>query len=166
MRTLRLISATAAIMLLGAGAVSAQDTKTDQTPGARAGTAPKVSSESQGSADVTSKRTARHVGTRYADRRHGPIYDSYQGDPGYYGSAWGCAHASSNGNFGIGYAHRTQAEAKSVALAACGRQGGNGCYIISCSPKADTEAQALALWPQESPGPGSFHCGSPGEPNC
>jgi|SRR5271155_1782478 len=33
MRTLRLISATAAILLLGAGAVSAQGTKTDVTPG-------------------------------------------------------------------------------------------------------------------------------------
>ena len=36
MRTLRLISTTAAIMLLGAGAVSAQGIKTDQTPSASA----------------------------------------------------------------------------------------------------------------------------------
>ena len=33
MRTLRLISTAAAIVLLSAGAVSAQGTKTDQTPG-------------------------------------------------------------------------------------------------------------------------------------
>ena len=36
MRTLRLISTTAAILLLGAGAVSAQGMKTDETPGAPA----------------------------------------------------------------------------------------------------------------------------------
>lgn len=136
MKTLRLISAAAAIMLLGAGTVSAQDMKKDQTPGVpaaqqsapaeniapapkadqskvpettgqaapiapeannkqqatgkddRAGTAAKVSSEGRGSADVTAKRTARHVGTRYAGRRHGPFYDSYRGEPGYYG----CRH--------------------------------------------------------------------------
>ena len=140
MRTLRLISAAAAIMLLGAGGVSAQDMKADQTPGvpaaqqsapaknvapapkadqskvpettgqaapiasegknkqqttdkgAPAGTAAKVSSEGQsqgqGSADVTSKRAARHGGARYANRRHGPFYDTYRGDRGYYG----CRH--------------------------------------------------------------------------
>src|ERR1700692_4128511 len=135
MRTLRLISTAAAIVLLSAGAVSAQGTKTDQTPGvpaaqqsapaekmapalksdqseapektgqaaltapeyknkqlatdkgAPAGAAAKGSSDAQGSADVTSKRTARHGGNRYAGR-HGPFYDSYRGDYGYYG----CRH--------------------------------------------------------------------------
>ena len=133
MRTLRLISTAAAIMLLGAGAVLAQDTKTDQMSGvpaaqqgapaekiapavksdkapektgqtapiapesndksqamdkgAPAGVAAKGSSDAQGSADVKSKRTARHGGARYAGR-HGPFYDSYRGDPGYYG----CRH--------------------------------------------------------------------------
>jgi hypothetical protein len=130
------MSTAAAILLLGAGAVSAQGTKTDQTSGvpaaqqsapaekmapalksdqskapeqtgqvtpiapeannkqpmmdkgASAGAAAKGSSMAQGSADVTSKRTARHVGARYADRRHGPFYDSYRGGPGYYG----CRH--------------------------------------------------------------------------
>jgi hypothetical protein len=188
MRTL-LISTTAVILLLSTGLVSAQNVKTDRTSGAPTAQqnspaekmAPVVKSdqiktsekagqagpsEANGSAVVKSERTARHVGTHYADRRHGPLYDSYPGDPDYYASAWGCAHGSSNGNFGVGYAHRTQADAKSVALAICEREGGSGCYIISCSPKAETEAQAQTIWPQAHSGPGSFHCGSPGEPNC
>jgi hypothetical protein len=108
MKPLRLISATAAILLLGAGAVSAQGMKTDQTSGvpaaqqnappeklapagksdkinapektgqaapttpesdnkqttdkgAPAGTAAIGSSDHDGSADVKSKRTERHV---------------------------------------------------------------------------------------------------------
>jgi len=122
MRTLRLISATAAILLLGAGAVSAQGMKTDEAPGAPAaqqnvpaeimapagksdqstapesdnkpqttdkgvpaGAAAKGSSDADGSADVKSKRTARHVGTRYAGGHHGPLYNSYRGDLGYRG---------------------------------------------------------------------------------
>jgi hypothetical protein len=122
MRTLRLISTTAAILLLGAGAVSAQDMKTDKTPGAPAaqqnapaekmapamksdqskasesdnkpqttdkgapaGVAAKGSSDAAGSADVKSKRTARHVGARYAGGHHGPLYNSYRGDLGYRG---------------------------------------------------------------------------------
>src|ERR1700676_929315 len=132
MRALRLISTTAAILLLGAGAVSAQGMKTDQTPGAPAaqqnapaeimapavksdqskapektgqvaptapisdnkqqntdkgapaGAAAKDSSDVVGSADVKSKRTARHVGARYAGY-HGPLYNSYRGDRGYRG---------------------------------------------------------------------------------
>ena len=128
MRTLRLISTTAAILLLGAGVVSAQDIKTDETPGAPAaqqnapaekmaptvksdqikapektgqaaptapesnnkqqttdkgapaGAAAKGSSDADGSADVKSKRTERHVGARYASRHHGPLYNSYRGD--------------------------------------------------------------------------------------
>ena len=142
MKTLRLISAAAALVLLSAGTVSAQDTKTDQTPGASAaqqsvpaaqqsapadkmapavksdrtvpektgqatptapesnnkqqmtdkgaaaGAAAKGSSDAQGSADVTSRRTAHHGGAHYAARRHGPFYDSYRGDRGYYG----CRH--------------------------------------------------------------------------
>src|SRR5580700_7309123 len=110
MRNLRLISTAAAILLLGAGAVSAQNTKTDETPaapaaqqnappekmapaaksdpikapeksgqaapaaptsdtkqqttdkGVPAGAAAKESSDANGSADVKSKRTARHYG--------------------------------------------------------------------------------------------------------
>ena len=134
MRTLRLISTTAAILLLGAGAVSAQGMKTNDTqPSAPAvqqnapaekmapagksdqikapqkigqaapkalqsdnkqqttdksmpaGAAAKGSSDANGSADVKSKRTARHVGARYAVRHHGPLYNSYRGDRGYYG---------------------------------------------------------------------------------
>ena len=133
MRTLRLISTTAAILLLGAGAVSAQGMKTTETPsvpavqqnapsekmapagksdqikapekigqaapkapesgnkqqtmdkGTPAGAAAKGSSDANGSADVKSKRTARHVGARYAGRHHGPLYNSYRGDRGYYG---------------------------------------------------------------------------------
>jgi len=133
MRTLRLISTTAAILLLGAGAVSAQAMKTNETPsvpavqqnapaekmapvgksdqikapekigqavpkapesgnkqqttdkGTPAGAAAKGSSDANGSTDVKSKRTARHVGARYAGRHHGPIYNSYRGDRGYYG---------------------------------------------------------------------------------
>jgi hypothetical protein len=133
MRTLRLISTTAAILLLGAGAVSAQGMKTNETPsvpalqqnapaekmapagksdqikapekigqaapkatesgnkqqttdkGTPAGAAAKGSSDANGSADVKSKRTARHVGARYAGRHHGPLYNSYRGDRGYYG---------------------------------------------------------------------------------
>ena len=133
MRTLRLISTTAAILLLGAGAVSAQGMKTndassapavqqnapaekmapagksDQTKapekigqvapkapqsdnkqqttdkGAPAGAVAKGSSDANGSVDVKSKRTARHVGARYAGRHHGPLYNSYRGDRGYYG---------------------------------------------------------------------------------
>jgi hypothetical protein len=125
MRTLRLISTTAAILLLGAGAVSAQNVKkTDQTPGAPAaqqnappekmapagksdqikvpektqsdsnqqttdkaapaGAAAKVSSDADGT-NVKSKRTARHVGARYAGGHHGPLYNSYRGDWGYRG---------------------------------------------------------------------------------
>ncbi len=132
MRTL-LISTTAAILLLGAGAVSAQGIKTDETPGApaaqqsapaenmapaiksdqsktpektgqaatiapasdnkqqttdkgaAAGAAAKGSSEANGSAVVQSKRTERHGGARYASRYHGPLYNSYRGDHGYYG---------------------------------------------------------------------------------
>jgi hypothetical protein len=133
MRTLRLISTTAAILLLGVGAVSAQAIKTDQMPGAPAAqlnappekmapagksdqikapektgqaapTAPvsenkpqtavkgapasaaaKDSSDANASADVKSKRTARHVGPRYAGGHHGPLYNSYRGDLGYRG---------------------------------------------------------------------------------
>ena len=131
MRTLRLISTTAAILLLSAGVVSAQGMKTNETPsapaaqqnapaenlatavksdqiktpektgqaaptvpesdnkqqttdkGAPAGAAANGSSEASGSADVKSKRTARHVGARYAGRHHGPLYNSYRGDHGY-----------------------------------------------------------------------------------
>jgi len=134
MRTLRLISTTAAILLLGAGAVSAQNMKkTDETPGAPAaqqnappekvapagksdpikapektgqtvptapesankqqttdkgvpaGDAAKVTSDADRSTDVKSKRTARHVGGRYAGGHHGPLYNSYKGDWGYRG---------------------------------------------------------------------------------
>ena len=133
MRALRLISTTAAILLLGAGAVSAQGMKTNETPsvpalqqnapaekmapagkadqtkapekigqaapkapqsdnkqqttdkGTPAGAAAKGSSDANGSTDVKSKRTARHVGARYAGRHHGPFYNSYRGDRGYYG---------------------------------------------------------------------------------
>ena len=125
MRTLRLMSTAAAILLLGAGAVSAQNMKkTDQTPGAPAaqqnappekmapagksdqikvpektqsdsnqqttdkgapaGAAAKVSSDADGT-NVKSKRTARHVGVRYAGGHHGPLYNSYRGDWGYRG---------------------------------------------------------------------------------
>jgi hypothetical protein len=131
MRTLRLISTTAAILLLGAGAVSAQGMKNDVTPGAPAaqqnappekiapaaksdpikapektgqtvptapankqqttdkaapaGNAAKVSSDADRSNDVKSKRTARHIGARYAGGHHGPLYNSYRGDWGYRG---------------------------------------------------------------------------------
>jgi len=134
MRNLRLISTTAAILLLGAGAVSAQNIiKTDETLGAPAaqqnappekiapaaksdpikapektgqtvptapesanrqqttdkaapaGEAAKVSSDTDQSNDVKSKRTARHVGARYAGGHHGPLYNSYRGDWGYRG---------------------------------------------------------------------------------
>ncbi len=130
MRTL-LISTTAAILLLGASAVSAQGIKTDETPGAPAAqqnapaenmapavksdqiktpektgqaaptvpdnkqqrtdkgapasAAAKGSSEADGSAVVKSKRAERHGGARYASRHHGPLYNSYRGDRGYYG---------------------------------------------------------------------------------
>jgi hypothetical protein len=134
MRTIRLISTTAAILLLGAGALSAQNIKTDETtPGASAaqqnappekiapaaksdsikapektgqavpiapqstnkqrmtekaapaGDTGKVSSDADRSTDVKSKRTARHVGARYAGGHHGPLYNSYRGDWGYRG---------------------------------------------------------------------------------
>ena len=133
MRTLRLISTAAAILLLSAGVVSAQGMKTNETPsapaaqqnapaeimapavksdksktlektwqaaptapasdnkqqtmdkGAPAGAAAKGSSEANGSTDVKSKRSARHVGVRYAGRHHGPLYNSYRGDRGYGG---------------------------------------------------------------------------------
>jgi len=133
MRTLRLISTTAAILLLGAGAVSAQGMKNDVTSGAPAalqnappekiapaaksdpikapektgqvaptspesankqqttdkaapaGEAAKVSSDADHSTDVKSKRTARHVGARYASGHHGPLYNSYRGDWGNRG---------------------------------------------------------------------------------
>jgi hypothetical protein len=141
MRTLRLISTTVAILLLGAGAVSAQGMKTNETPsapaaqqnasaeimapavksdksktlektgqaaptapasdnkqqtldkGAPAGAAAKGSSEANGSTDVKSKRSARHVGARYAGGHHGSLYNSYRGDRGYrgcrsYGHSW------------------------------------------------------------------------------
>jgi len=80
-------------------------------------------------------------------------------------AAWGCAHNSANGYQGVGYAHRTQAEAKRVALAICRRMGGEGCYIVGCSPHANTEAEAAALWPGLAV-PGGVHCGSRGEPKC
>jgi hypothetical protein len=133
MRTLRLISTTAAIVLLGAGVVSAQGMKTDETvgapavqqnapaekmapavksdqskapdktgqalpttpgsdtkqqttdKGAPAGATTKVSSDAEGSADVKSKRTARHMGARYASGHHRSLYNSYRGDHGYRG---------------------------------------------------------------------------------
>jgi hypothetical protein len=133
MSTLRLISTTAAILLLGAGAVSAQGMKTNETPsvpalqqnapaekmapagksdqikapekigqaapkapesgnkqqttdkGTPAGAAAKGSSDANGSTDVKSKRTARHVRARYAGGNHGPFYNSYRGDRGNYG---------------------------------------------------------------------------------
>jgi hypothetical protein len=116
MRALRLISTAAAILLLGAGAVSAQGMKTNETSGAPAAqqNAPAekmapagksdqskvpesdnkqqttdkgapAASEANGSTDVKSKRTARHVGARYAGGHHGPLYNSYRGDRGYGG---------------------------------------------------------------------------------
>jgi hypothetical protein len=121
MRALRLISTAAAILLLGAGAVSAQGMKTNETSGAPAAqqnapaekmapagksdqskvpesdnkqqttdkgapaAAAKGSSEANGSTDVKSKRTTRHVGARYAGGHHGPLYNSYRGDRGYGG---------------------------------------------------------------------------------
>lgn len=128
MRELRLLSTTAAILLLGAGAVSAQAMKTNETPsvpavrqnapaekmapvgksdqikapekigqaapkapesgnkqqttdkGTLTGAAAKGSSDANGSTDVKSKRTARHVRARYAGGHHGPFYNSYRGD--------------------------------------------------------------------------------------
>jgi hypothetical protein len=140
MRTLRLIPTAAAILLLSAGAVSAQGMKTNETPSAPAAqqnapaeimapavksdksktldktgqaapTAPASDNKQQttdkgappgaaakgssanGSTDVRSKRSARHVGARYAGRHHGPLYNSYRGDRGYrgcrgYGHSW------------------------------------------------------------------------------
>ena len=126
MRNIRLISTTAAILLLGAGAVSAQGMKNDVTPGAPAaqqnappekvppaagksdqikvpektqsdsnqqttdkgvpaGDAAKISSDTDHSTDVKSKRAARHVGVRYAGGHRGPLYDSYRGNWGYRG---------------------------------------------------------------------------------
>ena len=125
MRTLRLISTTAAILLLGAGAISAQGMKNDVTPGAPAaqqnappekvapagksdqikvpektqsdsnqqttdkaaptGDGAKVSTDTDHSTDVKSKRAARHVGARYAGGHRGPLYDSYRGNWGYRG---------------------------------------------------------------------------------
>jgi hypothetical protein len=134
MRTIRLMSTTAAILLLSAGALSAQNNKTDETtpsapaaqqnappekiaPAAKsdpskapektgqavptapqstkkqqttekaapAGDTGKVSSDADRSTDVKSKRTARHVGARYAGGHHGPLYNSYRGDWGYRG---------------------------------------------------------------------------------
>jgi hypothetical protein len=132
MRALRLISTTAAILLLGAGAVSAQVMKTNETSvpaaqqnapaekmapagksdqikapekigqaapkapesgnkqqttdkGALAGAAAKSSSDANGSTDVRSNRTARHVRARYAGGHHGPFYNSYRGDRDYRG---------------------------------------------------------------------------------
>jgi hypothetical protein len=106
---------TAAILVLGAGAISAQGMKNDVTPGAPAaqqnappekiapaaksdqikapektqsdsnqqttdkgvpaGDAAKVSSDTDHSTDVKSKRTARHFGARYAGGHRGPLYD-------------------------------------------------------------------------------------------
>jgi hypothetical protein len=121
MRTRLLISTAAAILLLGAGAVSAQGMKTDETPaapaaqqnappekmappgksdeskapesdinkkqakdkGIPAGTAAKGSSDTNGTADVKSKRASRHIGGRYAGGYHG-LFDSYRGDRGSY----------------------------------------------------------------------------------
>ena len=59
--------------------------------GVPAGDAAKVSSDADRSTDVKSKRTARHVGARYAGGHHGPLYDSYRGDWGYRG----CYHRHS-----------------------------------------------------------------------
>jgi hypothetical protein len=53
--------------------------------GAPASAAAKGSSEANGSAVVKSKRAERHGGARYASRHHGPLYNSYRGDRGYYG---------------------------------------------------------------------------------
>jgi hypothetical protein len=53
--------------------------------GAPAGAAAKGSSDANGSADVTSKRTARHAGARYAGRHNGPLYNSYRGHRSHRG---------------------------------------------------------------------------------
>jgi hypothetical protein len=50
---------------------------------APAGDTGKVSSDADRSTDVKSKRSARHVGARYAGGHHGPLYNSYRGDWGY-----------------------------------------------------------------------------------
>jgi hypothetical protein len=52
---------------------------------APAGEAAKVSSDADHSTDVKSKRTARHVGARYASGHHGPLYNSYRSDWGNRG---------------------------------------------------------------------------------
>jgi hypothetical protein len=61
----------------------ASDNKQQTTEGVPAGAAAKGSSDANGSPDLKSKRTARHVGARYAGRHHGPLYNSYRG--GYRG---------------------------------------------------------------------------------
>ena len=70
----------------GQAAPIAPDNKQQATDkGAAAGAGAKGSSEANGSAVAKSKRTERPGGARYASRHHGPLYNSYRGDHGYYG---------------------------------------------------------------------------------
>ena len=112
MRQLRLLSATAAILLLGVCAVWAQDTKTNEVTGTPPAAqqnappskmAPALKSDKQATPDKGAStagaaarsssdadRTAgnghrRHVAGRYEGGRNGPIYDSYRGHRGYHG---------------------------------------------------------------------------------
>lgn len=111
MRQLRLLSATAAILLLGVCAVSAQDIKTNETTGAAPAAqqnappermAPAVKSDKQVTTDKGASTGAvargssdadraapnghrRHFAGRYEGGRNGPYYDSYRGHRGYHG---------------------------------------------------------------------------------
>lgn len=110
MRQLRLLSATAAILLLGVSAVSAQGTKTNETTAAPSATqqnaptektAPVLKSDKQVTTDKgasagamardsSADRTAhnghrRHFAGRHEGGRNGPYYDSYRGHHGYRG---------------------------------------------------------------------------------
>ena len=86
------------------------------------------------------------------------------GEPAW--AAWGCATGARSGGWGVGWGQRTKAEAMAVALAACNKEGRKGCYITSCGPNVDTEAEADALWPHLAPTSHSIGCGSPGQPKC
>ena len=114
MRQLRLLSTTAAIVLLGVSAVSAQGIKANETTGTSptaqqnappalksdkqsttnngtsTGAVAKDSSDANSSSDVKPARTAhsgyrRHFAWRYESSRNGPLYDSYEGRRGYRG---------------------------------------------------------------------------------
>jgi len=76
-------------------------------------------------------------------------------------AGWGCGAKSANGAQGRNWSQSSKAAAIADAMHVCRDEGGTKCRIMSCRANVDTEEQALALWPPDTPlscGPGLGKC--------